>query len=103
MSLMPSVCPLLKNVYLSPLPIFFIGSFIFLLLSCMSSLEIKPSSEIALASMFSHAVGFLVVLLMVSFAVQKIFILMQSHLFIFLFSFNCPRSGSSEEIASAYV
>ena len=36
----PSVCPLGKNIYSDFLPIFLIGSFIFSLLSCMSSLNI---------------------------------------------------------------
>ena len=35
--------------------------------------------------MFSHSVGCLLILLTVSFAVQDLFILVQSHLFIFAF------------------
>ena len=38
-----------------------------------------------LVNMFSHSVGCLFILLMVFFAVQKLFSLMQSHLFIFSF------------------
>ena len=66
---------------------FLIGLFIFLLLSHISSLyilEIKPLSEV-LTNMFSHTAGSLPLLMMVSLAVQKLFDLMQSHLFIFSF------------------
>ena len=52
---------------------FSIGLF-FLLLSCMSYLyilEIKPLSGISFANIFSHSVGCLLILFMVSFAVQK--------------------------------
>ena len=43
------------------LPIYLIGLFIFLVLSCMISLyilELKPLSEVSLANMFAHMVGF---------------------------------------------
>ena len=66
---------------------FLIGLFVFLVWSCVSPLyilEIKPS-EVSLANIFSHTVGSLFVLLMFSLAVQKLFILMKSHLFIKLF------------------
>ena len=39
-----------------------IGLFVFLALSCMNSLyilEIRPLSEVSLANMFSHTVGYL--------------------------------------------
>ena len=58
---------------------FVIRLFVFLLLSCMSSLyilEIKPLSNISLAYMFSHTVCSFFILLMVSLAVQKLFNLM---------------------------
>ena len=59
-----------------------------LLLSCMSCLyilEIKPLSVASFANIFSHSVGCLFILFMVSFAVQKLISLMESHLFIFAF------------------
>ena len=62
--------------------------FLFLLLSCMSSsyiLEINPLSDTQFANVFSYSVSCLFTLLMVSFAVQKLFSLMCSHLFIFAF------------------
>ena len=57
---------------------FLIGFFVFLLLSFVSSLlilDINPLSDV-LVNMFSHSVGCLFILLMVSFAVQKLFSLM---------------------------
>ena len=58
---------------------FFIGLFVFLEWSHVSSLyivEIKPLSEVSLANMFSHMVGSLSILLMFSLAMQKLFSLM---------------------------
>ena len=60
----------------------------FLMLSCSSSLhilDINPSSDESFANIFSHSVGCLFVLLIASFAIQKLFSLMWSHLFIFAF------------------
>ena len=51
-------------------------------MSSLCILEIKPSSEVSLANIFSHTVGYLSILLMFSLAVQRLFILMKSHLFI---------------------
>ena len=67
---------------------FWIGLFVFLLLSCMSCLyilEIKPLSFASFANIFSHSVGCFFILFMVSFAVQKLVSLTSSHLFIFGF------------------
>ena len=66
---------------------FLIGLLVFLEWSCVSSLyilEIKPLSEVSLANMFSHTVGSLLILMLFSLAVKKLFILMRSHLFILL-------------------
>ena len=54
----------------------------------MSSLyiwEIKPLSEVSLANMSFHTVSSLFILMLFSLAMQKLFILMESHLFIFSF------------------
>ena len=62
--------------------------FVFLLLSHVSSLysvDINPLSDIWFTNTFSHLVGCLLVLLLVSCAMQSLFSLMQSHLFIFAF------------------
>ena len=59
-----------------------------LLLSCMRSLyilHINPLTDIWIANIFSHYIGCLFNLLVVSFAVSKRLSLMQSHLFIFAF------------------
>ena len=67
---------------------FLTGLFDFLLLSYMScwyGLEIKSLLAALFANIFSHSIGYLFVLLMVSFAVQKHISLIRSHLFIFTF------------------
>ena len=69
---------------------FLIGLFVFLMLRCMSSLyilDINPLSDISFANIFSHSVGSIFIKSSVSFAVQKPFSLMQSHLFK-IFEFN---------------
>ena len=77
----------LHNVLHSGSAQFLIGLFgLFLILSCMSSLyilEINPLSVASFANIFSHSVGCLFMLLMVSFTVQKLLSLFRSHLFIF--------------------
>ena len=58
---------------------FLIGLFVFLVLSPMSSfyiLEIKHLSKVSLANMFSHTIGSLLILLVFSLAMQKLFNLM---------------------------
>ena len=60
------------------------------MLSCISSLhilDIKPSSEVSFASIFSHSLGCLFILFIVSVPVQTLFSLMQAYLFIFAFLF----------------
>ena len=69
---------------------FLLELFACLILSFMSSLhivDINPLSDKPFANIFFHFVGCLFILLMVSFAVQKLFSLMQSYLFIFAFVF----------------
>ena len=84
-----SAFPLWKNVYSVLLPIFKSGYlFDFLLLSCMNCLymlDINPLSVISFANIFSHSIGCLFNLSMVSFVVQKLLSLIRSHLFIFAF------------------
>ena len=84
----PSACFLWRNVYSSPLPIFnqVVCS---LNVECMTSwniLDINPLSVASSANIFSHSVGHLFILLMVSFAVQKLLSLIRYHLFIFAFT-----------------
>ena len=77
----------LEECLFSSLAHFLIGSFIFLELSCRSCLHIFEISYLSVASfaiIFSHSEGCLFTLLMVSFVVQKLLILIRSHLFILL-------------------
>ena len=70
----------------SSLAYFLIGSFIFLELSCRSCLyifEINYLSVASFAIIFSRSEGCLFTLFVVSFVVQKLLILIRSHLFIF--------------------
>ena len=56
-------------------------------LSCLHSLhilDINLLSDVSLENMLSHTVGSLYILLMVYFAVQKLFKLMLSHFFFFI-------------------
>ena len=70
---------------------FLIGLFVFLLLlsctNCLYLLEIKPLLVASFANIFSYSVCCLFVLFMVSFAVEKLVILIRSRLFIFVFYF----------------
>ena len=73
---------------------FLIRLFVFLLLSCICYLYILDMnllSDVSFENIFSHSVGYPFVLLIVPFAVQKLFSLMWSLLFIFCFSFSCLR------------
>ena len=74
----------------------------YLALSHMSSLyilEIKPLPEVSLARIVSHMVGSLFMLLIFSLAVQKLFILMKSHLFILSFMSLALRDIIGENTA----
>ena len=91
-----AICRLWRNVCLVLWPIFLIGSFIFLELSCMSCLyifEINSLSVASFAIIFSHSEGCLFILLIVSFAVQKLLSFIRSHLFIFAFISNILGGG----------
>ena len=84
----PSVCLPWRNVYLGLLPFLLIGLFVFSLLNCMSYLlilNINPLSIALFASIFSRSIDCLFILLMVSFAVQKLINWIRFHLFIFAF------------------
>ena len=56
--------------------------------------EISCLSVVSFAIIFSHSEGCLFTLLIVSFVVQKLLILIRSHLFIFAFISNILGGGS---------
>ena len=67
---------------------FWIGLFVFLVLSstsCLYILEINPLSAVSFAIIFSHSEGCLLTLLIISLEVQKLLSLIRSHLFTFVF------------------
>ena len=66
-------------------------------------LDIKPLSVISFENIFFHLVGWLFILSMVSFAVQKLLSLIRSHLFIFAFVSFALGDGSKKNIAAIYV
>ena len=87
----------LERCLFSSLAHFLIGLFICLELSCRSYLcilEIDSSSVALFAVIFSHSEDCLFTLLIVSFVLQKILILIRSHLFIFAFISNTLGGGS---------
>ena len=77
-----SVYLLWRNVYLGLLPIFWLCCLFFWYWAAWAVLEINPLSVDSFANIFSHSEGCLFVLFIVSFAVQKLWSLIRSHLFI---------------------
>ena len=67
-------------------------------MSCLSVLETKPLQVSSFANIFSHSEGCLFILLMVSFAVQKLLSLVRSHLFIFVFILITLGGGSKRTL-----
>ena len=96
----PSVCLLWRNVDLSLLPIFWLGYLgVFFILSCMNCLyilEINPLSVALFANIFSHSIGCLFVLFMVSFDAQKLLSFIRYHLFTFVFVSITLGDGSKK-------
>ena len=67
---------------------FLTALFVYLVLSCMSCLyvlDINTLSVILFANLFYYSINFLFIFSIISFAVQKLFSLIRSHLFIFAF------------------
>ena len=99
----------LENVFLGPLPIVdgLLGLIFFLnILSRMSHLHILEMNLLTVSSfanIFSHSIYCLFILLMVSFAVQKLLSLIRSHLYIFVFISITLGDGSKNNIAAIYV
>ena len=90
---------------------FLIGLFVFLVLSrmsCLYILDINPLPVVSVAFIFSHSQGCLFILLIVSFAVQKILSLIGSHLVFIYFHyfglyFHYSRRWVIEDLALIYV
>ena len=64
-------------------PFFIWGACFFLILSCI--LDINPLSDVSLANICFHSVGYLFVLLMISLTVKNLLSLIRSHFFIIAF------------------
>ena len=63
-------------------------------ISCPQVCGMNPFLGASFVYIFSHSKGYLFVLFMISFAVQKLLSLIRSHLFIFLFIFTTLGGGS---------
>ena len=67
-------------------------------MSCLCILVVNPLSVASFTNIFSHYVGCLFILFMVSFAVPKLLSLIRSHLFIFVFIFITLGGGSKKTL-----
>ena len=82
----PSACLLWRNVYLDLLPIFHLVLFVcFCCWAVCTFWRLSPCHLHHLATVFSHFIGCLFIIFMVSFAVQKLVSLIRYHWFIFVF------------------
>ena len=83
---------------------FWIGLLYFILsfMNCLYILEINPLSAAFFANIFCHSGGCLFILFMVSFAVQKLWSFIRSHLFIFVF-ISITLGGGSKKILLWFI
>ena len=96
----PSVYILWKKCLLIYSVHFLTVLFVFWVLSCiicLYTLNTNPSSDMPFANIFSHSQGSLLVLLVVSFTLQNVFILMKSQYLIFTFVSLPSRDMSGEK------
>ena len=78
-----------SSLFRSVLHFFLIGLIVLLMTNFLSSLyilEIRPLTNVGLVKIFSHSVGCCFVLLTMSFALQKLFSVRRSHVFILFLS-----------------
>ena len=89
----PLIYLLWRNVCSSPLPIFESDFFLLLLLLSFRSplyiLDINPFSDIWFSNIFSHSVGCLFILQIVSFDIQNLKFFIKFSLSIFFFCYLC--------------
>ena len=96
----------LEKCLFSSLAHFLIGSFIFLVLSCVSCLyilEIESLSVVSFAIIFSHSEGLFFHLVYRFLCCAEAFKFNYLHLFIFCFYFHYSRKWVKEDIAVMYV
>ena len=108
-----AICMSLGKCLFRPFPTFWLGCFcccccccFFLVLSCIRCLyilEINPLSVVSFAFIFSNSEGYLFTLLIVSFAVKKLFKFHQVPLVYFCFYFPYSRRWVVEDLALIYI
>ena len=73
-------------------------------MSCFYLLEINSLLDSSFANIFSHFVGSVFILFMISFVVQKLLSLIRPHLFIIIFfNFHYSRRWIQKDLAAIYV
>ena len=70
---------------------------------CLYILEINPLSVALFANILHHSVGYLFILLMIPFTMQKLLSLIRSHVLIFVFIFITLGGRSKNDIVVIYV
>jgi len=88
------------SFYLLPIFNFFL---ILSYMRCLYILEINPLSVALFANILYHSVGYLFILLMIPFTMQKLLSLIRSHVLIFVFIFITLGGRSKNDIVVIYV
>ena len=85
-----------RNVYQMFHPFFFFAFMILSYMSCLYILEINLLIVAPFANISPYSKGYLFILFMISFSVQKLLLLIRSHLFIFVFILVTLGDGSKK-------